>query len=368
MSSNHSESNLPAYDPPLLSTPLAPLERVPSYATVRSQFAEPGYTYGNRGRENIENQGVDSFLEQVDAAQQELNQIMNNLSQISALHSTILAFPDDEAVYDPRSRPTLQQLSDLTTRTATLLEPLPEELHSLFKKIPYLQGGFGRLVTRDDSDAAKDALYRAMRTLRGCMERIKIGEWQEQQSREKTRLRQARRIRTGNPDISDKDVMRMLIQSETERKAPVGSLDVSTYKGRWAVENPFTELYAIHRDDDLDFLNKAPIGYVKAMQAAAGGYGAPGAATTAPIDGGEPEAATGSYGADLAEKKEIKSRKGVVLASLVIFFLVFVGAGVAAYFYATAHNGPTASGGSGGGQTTTLIDDVPGHSTSSRAL
>ncbi|KAM0755964.1 hypothetical protein T439DRAFT_351694 [Meredithblackwellia eburnea MCA 4105] len=386
------------YDPPpnTNSSPPAYVGRESSLRSKSSSMRSsnkgpaPSYSNGNQSEEDsidglddrkdnlVENSllTLDGFMFQMGRVQQKAETFSSNIAQLETYREKVIALPVD-GLYDTKSQPILEDLATLTISTVATIEPLVKDLKVLHTKVNYLGAGSGKVfVTADETDSAKRRLVEATDSLKGSVETIRassrVQAFHEEHKREETRIRSARRIQTHMPQLDDEGVIRLLKSAETSGRAPLSTLDVESFAGRWALENPFTELQWNLKHEDLAFLDEPvkfssspkswtnPLEYVRNI---GGGYAAPGTQAAVPVHGEDEDLdATGPYGSHLDEENGMDSKRKGTAATfwLMIFFglITALVAGIIIYNFSTRSD-TTGDNIHRADQTTTLILDVP---------
>lgn len=145
--------------PPPLDLDAFPIRVRPTFRSLRKQELGP-----------TPNSGCGCF--QIGGVQERLDILKKAISSITTLKKKIIALPS-EAMFDPREAETFQDLSSLTTSTASALAHLIEEIRSLHARVSFPRAGGGQ-ASVEESDEAKRMLSEVILAFKECWEHVKV--------------------------------------------------------------------------------------------------------------------------------------------------------------------------------------------------
>ncbi|GAA5890216.1 hypothetical protein JCM8208_002739 [Rhodotorula glutinis] len=240
MADSHSPLVLPAPPPPPPAAPVADHGRPLSVASDGSaQTLRPSAAAVEHAGE-LKEVNVDDLT-------REISDLSTLVTSLSSDLSTLLAQRDSLIASGPLATP--PHLAALRTSTTSLghslVDVLPSALHSTSLRLTRLEA-----LAQQGAVAALDAELRTLRegllTAQADASRIekdvRTSAWDEVDARESAKRRLEERVRAENGGLAEEQVLEAVRSAFVEAQKRVAELDVLSYAGRVALENPATEL------------------------------------------------------------------------------------------------------------------------------
>ncbi|BGP45041.1 hypothetical protein JCM10450v2_000858 [Rhodotorula kratochvilovae] len=238
MADAHASLVLPAPPPPPTGAP--GLARSPSAASDDSaRTLRPAVFAGAEKDDELKEVTVDDLT-------REISDLSSLVSTLSGDFSALLAARDAVIASGPLSTPAqLSALAGQTTRLGGALLALAPSLSTTSQRLQRLAA-----LTAQGLTAALPAelapLEESLATTRldasRLTERVRRAAWEEVDARESARRRLEERVRAENAALGEEGVEMAVRTAFVGAQRPVAELDVLSYAGRVALENPATEL------------------------------------------------------------------------------------------------------------------------------
>ncbi|BGP21858.1 hypothetical protein Rt10032_c01g0555 [Rhodotorula toruloides] len=195
---------------------------------------------------------MESFMAQLYDLTHAIDALENDIDEIVCLRNKIVKLDPKVDVGQVSLCSDLDALAALTTQTGKGIVSLETWLRQLSDWSFDVEGLVkqGKLSeTQAEIDEIKYHVSSAMQDFREAMERIREGAEKERFRRERTRIWMVRHIRHREPGIKDEDIFGLLRASELGAADGIVKNSVTSYAGLFALQNPFTELEALTRDN-----------------------------------------------------------------------------------------------------------------------
>ncbi|GJN91810.1 hypothetical protein Rhopal_004833-T1 [Rhodotorula paludigena] len=198
---------------------------------------------------------VDGLKEvSVDDLARELHDLTTLVSTASTDLSSLLSLRDRVISSGPLCDPsTLSLLSRSTTSLGSQLVALAPTLRTTAQRLARLSAlAHAGTIAALPSELAplSEQLAVARVEARALLERVRSAAWDEVDARESTKRRVEERVRVENPALGDEGVEMAVRTAFVGAQARVADLDVLSYAGRVALENPATELAQLMDEAD----------------------------------------------------------------------------------------------------------------------
>ncbi|GAA6005594.1 hypothetical protein JCM10207_005263 [Rhodosporidiobolus poonsookiae] len=218
---------------------MSPFHRLPSSAsTLRSPSAAPPAPPPPT-MPAFEEPTIDDLTREIHSLQELVSTVASQCGTISSLRDSVIT-SGPSAPAD-----VLTQLASLTTSTGSLVLSLSSDLSSTTARLALLRSladtGNAAALPNEVSQLEEHLAVVSLEAGEG-MKKIRRLAWEEVDARESTKRRLEERVRRENVGMGEEGVEMAVRQAMGGAEARVGELDVMSYAGRVAAENPFTEL------------------------------------------------------------------------------------------------------------------------------
>ncbi|KAL7339563.1 hypothetical protein BJY59DRAFT_249444 [Rhodotorula toruloides] len=238
----------PPQAPPTDPSTAAALARPPSAASTASSEGTVRATDAGTGEGGVKEVSVDDLT-------RELSDLSDLISTLSSDFTAVLTLRD-RTISLGLSCPS-SDLVDLASQTTTLgssLLTLLSATHTTSLRLSRLTAlaQLGTLaLLPSESAQLTESLEVCHLESSALIERVRKAAWEEVDARESGRRRVEERVRMENPALGEEGVEMAVRTAFVGAQRRVGELDVWSYAGRVAAENPATELAHL-LDDALD--------------------------------------------------------------------------------------------------------------------
>ncbi|ORY72735.1 hypothetical protein BCR35DRAFT_333912 [Leucosporidium creatinivorum] len=234
---------LPSFPPPPAApTPVAPL----SFPPPPPPPAAPGpqrhssMAASIRSWESME-PSIDDLNHEIAQVKEELTTINDSVEEIELLRDQVVESPlPASQLLHP-----LKQLQSSVASTGTRILSISSPLTAVSARVASLAdlAAEGRAAaTALEIAQAEEELEVVKLGIKDTVERIKALAFEEVKGREEARVRWEAKLRNENPSMGEDLVQGSVRQAMEGLNKKVAQLDVISYAGRFAAENPFTEL------------------------------------------------------------------------------------------------------------------------------